>query len=73
RLHGTPMLCVFGTGEKDSACPAVPAGLVHRVALEGGHHLGGDYRGLGVLILDALRAGRGANVTGPAAGSGASG
>jgi len=38
KLRGLPMLCIQGTAEKDSACPAIAAGLAERVVVPGGHH-----------------------------------
>ncbi|KEQ53350.1 virulence factor family protein [Sphingobium chlorophenolicum] len=40
RLRGLPMLCVRGTLENDSACPAIPAGLAQMAVVPGGHHFG---------------------------------
>lgn len=40
RLRGLPMICVKGTLENDSACPAIPHGLVETVVVPGGHHFG---------------------------------
>jgi type IV secretory pathway VirJ component len=42
RLRGTDMQCVRGEEEKDSACPALPVGLVTQILLPGGHHFGGN-------------------------------
>lgn len=38
RLRGLPMLCIRGQLETDSACPAVPPGIVRVVTVPGGHH-----------------------------------
>ena len=47
-----PILCLYGTGEDDSACPAAARqGGVQAVAMPGGHHLGGDYPALARQIL----------------------
>ncbi|MBV9880052.1 MAG: hypothetical protein JO180_06115 [Gemmatirosa sp.] len=56
QLRGTRMLCVYGDDEKDSGCRDGDASLMQRVERTGGHHLGGDYAGLGALIVDALAA-----------------
>ncbi|MBL8555877.1 MAG: virulence factor [Phenylobacterium sp.] len=53
-MKGWPMLCVYGTGERASACPALPPELIHRVALAGGHHFDGHYDALTRAILDNL-------------------
>jgi len=55
-LRGQPMLCVYGAREAHSACPALPAGLIHRVELPGGHHFDRDYRAISRTILGALGA-----------------
>ncbi|HEY0777045.1 MAG TPA: AcvB/VirJ family lysyl-phosphatidylglycerol hydrolase, partial [Gemmatirosa sp.] len=49
-----PILCVYGTGEDDSACPAAAREGARAVAMPGGHHLGGDYPALARQILAAL-------------------
>jgi type IV secretory pathway VirJ component len=54
RLRGTPMLCVYGTDETDSACRDADASLLTRVARDGAHHFDKDYAGLARLVLDAL-------------------
>jgi type IV secretory pathway VirJ component len=55
KLRGLRLLCLYGTDEKDSACPALPAELATVVAVEGGHHFGGAYRALADRILSAAR------------------
>ena len=50
-----PILCLYGTGENDSACPAAARQSGARaIAMPGGHHLGGDYPALARQILAAL-------------------
>ncbi len=50
-----PILCLYGTGENDSACPAAAReGGARAVAMPGGHHLGGDYPALARQILSAV-------------------
>ena len=56
RLRGQHMACVYGTDEKDSACRDADPTLITKVARQGDHHLGGDYRALGDLILGLLLA-----------------
>ena len=50
------MLCVMGSDEKDSLCPAL-ADLpwVKRIVLPGGHHFDGGYEQLAKLVLDAAK------------------
>jgi type IV secretory pathway VirJ component len=54
RLRGLRILCVYGTDETDSACPALPAGLASLVAVPGGHHFAGAYRDVARRILEDL-------------------
>ena len=50
-----PILCLYGTGEDDSACPAAERQSGARaIAMPGGHHLGGDYPALARQILAAV-------------------
>ena len=50
-----PILCLYGTGEDDSACPAAARQSGARaIAMPGGHHLGGDYPALARQILAAV-------------------
>jgi len=51
KLAGHPMLCVYGSKEHDTLCPDLPPALADVVRLDGGHHFGGDFRGLAHLIL----------------------
>ena len=46
-----PVLCLYGSKEKDSICPQVPAAAGRAQALPGAHHFGGDYDILAALIL----------------------
>jgi len=55
RLQGRPLLCIYGSREKDTLCPDLQAGLVDAVERNGGHHFDGDYRGLARLILGKAR------------------
>jgi type IV secretory pathway VirJ component len=54
RLRGTPMLCVYGSDEKDSACKNADPTLIERVERGGAHHFDKNYAGLGALVLRAL-------------------
>lgn len=51
QLAGIPLLCLYGSKDRDSLCPGLDAGLGKSVALPGGHHFDGDYAGLARLIL----------------------
>lgn len=51
RLRGTPVLCFYGTEERDSACPVVDPAVATPIPLAGGHHLGGDYRWIADRVL----------------------
>jgi len=54
RLRGTPMLCVYGSDEKDSACRLADASLIERVERGGAHHFDKDYAALAALVLRRL-------------------
>jgi len=58
RLRGTPMLCVYGSDERDSACKTADPTLIQRVERGGAHHFDKDYAGLGALVLRAMTAAR---------------
>jgi type IV secretory pathway VirJ component len=58
RLRGLRVLCLYGTDDKDSVCPALPPGAATVVAVEGGHHFGRSYVGLADRILRAAEAGQ---------------
>lgn len=55
RLRGVHLLCIYGREEEESACRDVDPTAVRAIERGGGHHFDGDYRALGVLVLDALR------------------
>jgi type IV secretory pathway VirJ component len=48
-------LCVFGSEETDSGCPAADEGTIKSLKLNGGHHFDGDNAGLAKRILNATR------------------
>jgi type IV secretory pathway VirJ component len=52
RLGTTPVLCLRGEDEADSACRLLRGAAARTVNLPGGHHFGGDYE----RIADALLA-----------------
>ncbi|HEY4591384.1 MAG TPA: AcvB/VirJ family lysyl-phosphatidylglycerol hydrolase [Thermoanaerobaculia bacterium] len=46
-----PILCLHGSKESDSLCPALTAAQGRSVELPGAHHFGGDYEAVANLIL----------------------
>jgi type IV secretory pathway VirJ component len=60
RLGTTPVLCLRGEDENDSACRLLHGAAVRSVVLPGGHHFGGNYERIADALLAALA---------PAAGS----
>jgi type IV secretory pathway VirJ component len=55
KLRGLRVLCLYGTDEKDSVCPSLPAAAATSTPVEGGHHFGGAYRDLAARILRAAQ------------------
>jgi type IV secretory pathway VirJ component len=55
RLGGRPVLCIWGTDDKESLCRGLHLPNVKVVALPGAHHFDGSYEQLARLILDHLR------------------
>ena len=55
-VGGAPVVCLFGAEETDTGCRA-NQGIV-MVRLPGGHHFGGDIRGVADRLLSLLEAGR---------------
>jgi type IV secretory pathway VirJ component len=53
RITGIPVLCIYGTDEKDSLCPELDPKRFSVVQLKGGHHFDGDYANLAQHILAA--------------------
>jgi type IV secretory pathway VirJ component len=53
-LKTVPMLCVYGTKEKESLCRTAPAGLLTVVARKGEHHFDGNYGALGDMVYEAV-------------------
>lgn len=51
---GIPMLCFFGTQEKESLCRDAPVGLMTSVSKVGAHHFDGDHALLATRILAQL-------------------
>ena len=54
RLAPTPVVCIQGGDERDSACGALGGGTGRVVTLPGGHHFGGDYGRLADALLSAV-------------------
>jgi type IV secretory pathway VirJ component len=55
RLETTPVLCLRGEDEADSACRLLRGAAVRTVTLPGGHHFGGDYERIAETVLSAIR------------------
>ena len=53
-LGELPVVCVYGTLEKDTLCKSFGR-QAKVVPMKGGHHFGGDYDVIANAILDALR------------------
>jgi type IV secretory pathway VirJ component len=54
-LRSSPILCIYGEGEKDDICPSLTAPRVKSEEVGTGHHFGGDYAQLAQKILDFAR------------------
>jgi type IV secretory pathway VirJ component len=54
RLGTTPVLCLRGGDEDDSACRLLRGAAVRIVTLPGGHHFGGNYERIGDSLLAAV-------------------
>lgn len=54
RLRGTPLQCLRGADETDSACSRLPVGIVQQIVLPGGHHFDGNAALLATSILNGL-------------------
>jgi type IV secretory pathway VirJ component len=58
-VRGIAVLCIYGAGESDSICPALPAAQgVAREQIGRGHHFSGEYDRLAERILAFARTGR---------------
>lgn len=53
-LPGARLVCVYGSGESDSACRDADRSLVTRIERPGDHHFDGDYALLGRVVVDAI-------------------
>jgi len=56
KLRGLPMLCIYGSEEKESLCRTAPPGLMTVVARKGKHHFDGNYDALADIMYDAMKA-----------------
>jgi type IV secretory pathway VirJ component len=56
RISDIPILCVYGTDEKDTVCKRSRNNRLKQVPLAGGHHFGGDYKGIANRIENELGA-----------------
>jgi type IV secretory pathway VirJ component len=52
--HG-PMVCVYGTDDKDALCPQLDPNTFRVIALPGTHHFNGDYDRLSTIILGTIQ------------------
>ena len=55
KLRGIRVLCIYGTEESDTVCPSLPPGTALVRPMAGGHHMGGSYREMALMILEQLR------------------
>ncbi len=55
RMKGLPVVCVYGTDEKNSACPLVPPGSIEVMERPGHHGMGGEGTLVGHMLLKRLR------------------
>lgn len=55
KLKAAHTLCVYGTSDRDTVCPRVPADQVTVVPLPGDHHFNGNYQALTDEILRRTR------------------
>lgn len=52
-MKSVPSVCIYGSEDKEDACPSFGPGLIRGVQLKGGHHFNGDYASLGQAVLRA--------------------
>lgn len=53
KLSAANTVCLYGTTDKTSLCPALAPSYARPVAFTGDHHMGGDYGALAARILEA--------------------
>lgn len=51
KISGLPMLCLYGSSDKDDLCPRLSEQHITREQVGGGHHFGGDFTILADRIL----------------------
>ncbi len=51
KIKGVPLLCIYGSEEKDTLCKDLEPPLANKVELSGAHNFGGDYAALAHKIL----------------------
>ena len=56
KLAGRKILCECGEGDRDCVCGELPAGLVERLTLPGGHRIGGHFEAVAEAILRMVSA-----------------
>lgn len=54
KLRGKKVLCIYGSGEKDSLCPELGHDFAESVSMPGGHHFGGKYDLIARMILKKI-------------------
>ena len=54
-LAATPVLCIYGGGEKDTICPSLSGPQVSREEVGSGHHFSGEYAQLADRIMAFAR------------------
>ena len=56
KMTAAKTLCIYGTDDRETLCPKVPAEFVTQVPLAGGHHFDGIYQKLTDQILQRTKA-----------------
>ena len=54
-LGNTPLLCLYGEGDKETICPSLHAAKVTREQIGKGHHFSGEYAAIADRILQFAR------------------
>lgn len=54
QFRDLPLVCVYGTLEKESLCRVLDGQPATILSIKGGHHFGGDYGRIARAILDVL-------------------
>lgn len=53
-LNYAPVICIYGTAERDSLCPQLSGSRAQIIGLPGGHFLGGDDKRLVATMVGAI-------------------